>query len=108
MVSSIFSRTARWGVISIFVCIAGCATHAPDRDEYAADSTQSQPPLVTGKSIEAHFAEASQDVGSMPINMVQSADGRFATGTARHTIRSTASRTSPRPTAPPTRSTTAA
>lgn len=36
------------------------------------------PPLVTGKLLEDRFAEASQDVGSLPINIISSPDGQYA------------------------------
>src|SRR5258708_10976351 len=59
------------------VWVSGCAadSSAGPKNPSASDSPA---PLVTGKSIEDHVGEASQDIGSMPINMVASADGRFA------------------------------
>ncbi|MFI5381149.1 MAG: hypothetical protein ACHRHE_17770, partial [Tepidisphaerales bacterium] len=65
---------------TVALCLAGCAgSRAGDPD--ADDLQLSQPPLVTGKSIEDHFADATQDVGSLPINLVTSPDGRFAIST---------------------------
>lgn len=55
--------------------LAGCAHGPAALDERFGSSQQ---PLVTGRSLADHLAEASTDVGSLPVNMIQSADGRFA------------------------------
>jgi hypothetical protein len=54
-----------------------------EHSDRASDMADSQigsgaPPLVTGKLLEDRFAEASQDVGSLPINMISSPDGKYA------------------------------
>jgi DNA-binding beta-propeller fold protein YncE len=65
------------------VVAAGCAhqngrQHAiaeMDDDDDGVASTQ--PALVTGRFLADHLADATQDVGSLPINMVPSADGHY-------------------------------
>ena len=55
--------------------LAGCEHN--DANNNASLPTGS-PPLVTGKTLEDRFADAVQDVGSLPINMVATPDGQFA------------------------------
>src|SRR5690242_19093398 len=61
----------------LVLCITlftGCTRHAENL--HASHSSTSDPaepphdPLITGKSITPDFARASQDVGSLPMNMV--------------------------------------
>jgi len=73
----VFSLAIRLACAS---CLAGCGNGGRDVvGQHAAPASQ-QPPLVTGRSIEPH-PEASQDVGSIPFNMVLSPDGKYAVTT---------------------------
>ena len=62
----------------LLICVAmltvGCATHRPTLDDQPG---MSQLPLVTGRSL-AESLTTTEDIGSLPINMVSSADGKFA------------------------------
>ena len=61
------------GVVALF--LSGCSSHPAALDEQFGSAQQ---PLVTGRSLADHLAEATADVGSLPINMIPSPDGRFA------------------------------
>src|SRR5437016_454279 len=66
--------------LALPLAIAGCA-HQHARTSSIADVDDelesSQPPLVTGRFLADHLADAAQDVGSLPMNMVPSPDGRY-------------------------------
>src|SRR5205814_8075568 len=55
----------------LVLLVGGCAASVPPQQD------QPREWLVTGKAISAR-AESSQDVGSMPINLILSHDGRYA------------------------------
>jgi YVTN family beta-propeller protein len=69
-------RKRKLGAATLFTSaslalLGGCA-HEIDQDERA------DAPLPTGRWLSGGFAEASQDVGSLPVNLVLSPDGKFA------------------------------
>src|SRR5947209_7357670 len=68
------TKAAAMGVLAGL--FAGCASHPAKMD--ATARTNVQPPLVTGKLLEERFADASTDVGSLPMNLIATPDGRFA------------------------------
>ena len=46
--------------------------------DHELESTQrADVPLATGRWLEGGFAEASQDVGSLPVNLLLSPDGKY-------------------------------
>ncbi len=72
-------------VILILPCMAGCATPANragggrgGQSSPAGDALT--PPLVTGRSI-TPVADAAQDVGSLPVNLIPVHGGRFVVST---------------------------
>jgi YVTN family beta-propeller protein len=60
--------------------LAGCGHgNRPETLAEAEDTLpSSQPPLVTGRFLADRLAEATQNVGSLPINMIPALDGRYA------------------------------
>jgi YVTN family beta-propeller protein len=68
-------RRAAWSVSLCLLCLSGCASHSNEIDDQFGTS---QPPLVTGRSLVDHLADVTANVGSLPINMVPSNDGRYA------------------------------
>jgi YVTN family beta-propeller protein len=65
-------------IMCVETCVGGCGGSTAPRTD--ATNRPDVPPLVTGKSIDPH-STASQNVGSVPINMIASPDGKFAIST---------------------------
>src|SRR5262245_32795340 len=66
-----------FGWITAVVLITGCSPRPQPTESSAAAQRE---PLVTGKMI-SPTTQSSQDVGSMPINLAVSPDGKFAVTT---------------------------
>src|SRR5437660_12672742 len=72
--------------LALPLAIAGCAhQHADTSSIVDVDDEleSSQPPLVTGRFLADQLADAAQDVGSLPMNMVPSGDGQYVLTTDR-------------------------
>src|SRR5215213_11389117 len=69
----------------LLALFAGCNRSAAQRDARNAREGESKEregvPLPTGRYLEGGFAQASQDVGSLPVNLVLSPGGTYAVTT---------------------------
>jgi len=69
------NRKRKWSIATAVTAalglICGCA-HELDAPERA------DAPLPTGRWLDGGFAEASQDIGSLPVNLLLSPDGKYA------------------------------
>ncbi len=73
-------RQVAWTISALLIValLASCADQPRRVTTTQAAPTELDPPLVTGRSLSRFSPEGMQSVGSLPINMITSADGKYA------------------------------
>src|SRR5205085_10560411 len=72
-----FRRGRRCALGLVTFALIGCAEQPRHATPSAQPAEREVEPLVTGRAIEPKF-DASQNVGSIPINLIATHDGRYA------------------------------